>query len=355
MFIDRVIPAAATRGMQHACACVIMVVCTPTPASTQATASAAQLPSDVIIDSAGVPRDHYFTLGTASAKVQQQYPSAVPVSSDAPPGVTVRTGVTYKAIGARALAMDICMPARSSPLHTTAPVVLLIHGGGWRSGDRSMELPMALQLAQHGYVAATVEYRLSPEARYPAAVLDIKAAVRWLRAHALDYGIDTLRVAIGGCSSGGHLAALVGVTNDAPEYEAGEYSGCSSSVQAIVDVDGPLDLTHPEESGKDTIPSRPSSAKRWLGATYADDPALWRKASPVTHLHPAMPPMLFVNSSLPRYHVGRDAAVDSLRRYDIAYEVHTIPDTPHPFWLFTPWQPIVVGHITAFLDRIFHR
>lgn len=216
-----------------------------------------------------------------------------------------------------------------------------------------MELPMALQLAARGYVAATVEYRLSPEALYPAAVLDLKAAVRWLRAHATAYGVDTSRIAVYGCSSGGHLASLLGMTNGVPAYEEGDYLRWSSSVQAVVDIDGPLDLTHPEESGKDSIPSKPSSAKRWLGARYADNPGLWQQASPTFHLHKGMPPMLFVNSSLPRYHVGRDAAVDTMRTYGIYHEIHTIPDTPHPFWLFTAWQPEVVRHVAGFLDRVF--
>jgi acetyl esterase/lipase len=259
----------------------------------------------------------------------------------------------YRTIVMRHLHMDICVPLHAAS--ATLPGVILIHGGGWRSGDKSMELPMALQLAGRGYVAATVEYRLSPEALYPASVLDLKAAIRWFRAHARTYGIDTSHVAVYGCSSGGHLASLLGVTNGSAEYEEGDHRECSSSVQAVVDIDGPLDLTHPEESGKDTIPSKPSSAKSWLGSRYADDPDLWKKASPVYYLHKAMPPMLFVNSSLPRYHVGRDAAVDTMKQYHIYHEIHTIPDTPHPFWLFTPWQPEVVQHVASFLDTVFRK
>jgi pectinesterase len=310
-------------------------------------------PPDVEVDSTGVPRDHYFTLATATEKVQKQYPFAVPAAPTIPPGVTLHRDVVYRTILTRQLHMDICVPPQGSP--GVAPAVILIHGGGWRSGDKSMELPMALQLAGRGFVTATVEYRLSPEALYPASVLDLKAAIRWLRAHASTYGIDTLHIAAYGCSSGGHLASLLGVTNGRQEYEEGEHPRCSSSVQAVVDIDGPLDLTHPEESGKDSIPSKPSSAKRWLGVRYADAPALWKKASPVTHLHAGMPPMLFVNSSLPRYHVGRDAAVDTMKQHHIYYEIHTIPDTPHPFWLFKPWQPGVVNYVGKFLDHVFQR
>lgn len=305
------------------------------------------------IDTLGVPRNRYFTIESAAAKVRKQYPFAVPALPDVPSGVILKRDVVYRTVAGRQLHMDICLPSRAGS--GVAAAVILIHGGGWRSGDRSMELPMALQLAGHGYVTATIEYRLSPEALYPGAVLDLKAAVRWMRAHARDYGVDTLRIAAYGCSSGGHLASLLGFTNGAPEYEEGEHLRCSSSIQAVVDIDGPLDLTHPEESGKDTVPSKPSSAKSWLGSRFADEPELWKKASPVTHLHGGMPPMLFVNSSLERYHVGRDAAVDTMKRYGIYFEVHTIPDTPHPFWLFKPWQPEVVKHITGFLARVFRQ
>lgn len=318
------------------------------------TTSASLPPSpDVVLDSAGVPRDHYFTLATATAKVRQQYPFATPAPATVPPGVTLHRAVVYRTILTRRLHMDICTPSQRPT--EAAPAVILIHGGGWRSGDRSMELPMALQLAARGYVAATVEYRLSPEALYPAAVLDLKAAVRWLRAHARAYGVDTSRIAVYGCSSGGHLASLLGVTNGVAAYEEGDDLRWSSTVQAVVDIDGPLDLTHPEESGKDSIPSKPSSAKRWLGSTYADAPGLWRQASPAFHLRKGMPPMLFVNSSLPRYHVGRDAAVDTMKIYGIYHEIHTVPNTPHPFWLFLPWQPEVVGYIAGFLNRVFTR
>ena len=311
------------------------------------------LPPDVEVDSTGVPRNHYFTLASATEKVQKQYPFAVPAPPTVPPGVIIHRDVVYRTILTRQLRMDICLPQPGSS--GSAPGIILIHGGGWRSGDRSMELPMALQLAGRGYVAATVEYRLSPEALYPGSVLDLKAAVRWFRAHATRYGIDTTRIAVYGCSSGGHLASLLGVTNGRQEYEEGEHLRCSSSVQAVVDIDGPLDLTHPEESGKDSIPSKPSAAKSWLGVRYADDPSLWKKASPVTHLHAGMPPMLFVNSSLPRYHVGRDTAVDTMRQHHIYYEIHTIPDTPHPFWLFTPWQSSVVTFVDNFLGHLFGR
>ncbi len=212
-----------------------------------------------------------------------------------------------------------------------------------------MEIPLAQQLAAAGYVTATVEYRLSPEARYPAAVQDLKSAVRWLRAHASAYHIDTARIGLCGGSSGGHLAAFLGATNGDRRFDAGDNLQYSSSVQAVVDVDGPLDLTRPEESGKD--PRKPSAARRWIGYSIKDRPDLWREASPMFHAGPGNPPIAFINSSIERFHVGRDEMIRILSSAGIQTEVHTIPRTPHTFWLFHPWFRETVTCMRSFFDR----
>jgi acetyl esterase/lipase len=323
------------------------------PCQTRALSVPAAISSPVVIDSLGIPRDDYFTIASATEGVLKSYPEASYAEPVVPEGVTVLGGVCYRQIGARRLSLDLCLPPHA--MRGSVPAVILAHGGGWRSGDRAMEMPMALQLAGRGYVAATVEYRLSPEAMYPAAVHDLKAAVRWIRAHAQQYGVDTTKVAVYGCSSGGHLATLLGVTNSDSAYENGENAGCSSAVQAIVDVDGPVDLTDPAESSKDDDPSKPSSGKRWIGYSYTQRPDLWRAASPLTHVSSRVPPIIFINSSIERFHAGRDTMLDTLKRYGIYHEVHTLPNTPHPFWMFRPWQPEVVRYVAEFLDGVFRK
>ncbi len=89
----------------------------------------------------------------------------------------------------------------------------MIHGGGWRSGFKEMEKPMALFLASKGFIAVTVEYRLSGEAKYPASILDIQKAIRWLVVHSKEYNINTKQIVLYGCSSGGQIAALLGTNN----------------------------------------------------------------------------------------------------------------------------------------------
>lgn len=213
-----------------------------------------------------------------------------------------------------------------------------------------MEAPLALNLAGKGYVTATVEYRLSPEARFPAAVQDLKSAVRWLRANASTYHVDTARIGVCGGSSGGHLAAFLGATNGDRTYEAGENLMYTSNVQAVVDIDGPLDLTRPEESGKDENPQQPSAGRRWIGYSIKDRPDLWREASPLFHTGPGNPPIAFINSSIDRFHVGRDEMIKILSSAGIHTEVHRISRSPHPFWLFHPWFEETLLQVQTFFD-----
>ena len=296
----------------------------------------------------GVPREEPFTVESAAAKVVRTYPEAKPVVPQAVPGVGEHRDLVYARIGARALHLDVFEPPDAAP--APRPALLFVHGGGWRSGDRSMERPLALRLAASGFVTATVEYRLSGEAQFPAAACDLRTAVRWLRAHAAEYRIDSARIGICGGSSGGNLAAFLGVTNRKSICEEGVVH--SSDVQAVVDIDGPLDLTRPEESGKDGDPAKPSAAKLWIGFTYRERPDLWRQASPLTHAGPGSAPIAFINSSIERFHVGRDEMIAKLAAAKIETEVHTIPDTPHPFWLFHPWFEETARHVEAFFTRI---
>lgn len=299
-----------------------------------------------------IPRDTSFTLDNTATKVYKQYPEARLVVAEIPKGVIARENIVYAGDRGRELHLDLFAPVAKSK--ERYPGVLLIHGGGWRSGNRRMEWPMAQHLAANGYVTATVEYRLSVEALYPAAIYDLKAAIRWMRANARKYDIDPNKIAVYGCSAGGELAAFLGTTGGLKKFEGslGQLS-YSSRVQAVVDVDGVLDFTDPAESGKDIDPQKPSAGKLWFGASFKDDPKIWKEASPINYVDSTTPPILFVNSSLERYHVGRDQVIAKLKKWNIYSEVHTIPDTPHPFWLFHPWFDEAFNHILKFLNKTF--
>ena len=294
--------------------------------------------------------DTSFTVAGTYAKLLKTYPAIQRVDTTLPPTVRVDRNMTYANVGDYTLQLDVFYPAQ--PAQKARPAVLLIHGGGWRSGNRSMERPIAQQLAANGFVAITAGYRLSTEALYPAAVHDLKTAIRWLRAHAGQYQIDTNRVAAMGCSAGGQLAALLGSTGNRPALEGtGGYGGHSSAVQAVVDVDGILAFIHPE-SGEGDDSKSTSAATYWFGASKDEQPDRWREASALTYVGPQTPPTLFLNSSIDRMHAGRDDMVRQLKTLGIYTETHTFADAPHPFWLFHPWFEPTMQYTLQFLKKV---
>ena len=296
------------------------------------------------------PRDTSFTVYSAFVKEKKKHPNISIARPVLPATVRAAYNVTYCTLGVRSLQLDVFYP--KAKRRKGYPAVLFIHGGGWRSGDRSQHVPMAQQLAAKGYVTATVEYRLSTEAHYPAAVQDLKAAIRWLRANARQYPIDTTKIAVWGFSAGGQLAALLGTTNG---YAPLEGSACnvshSSSVQAIVDVDGTLSFTHPEsaESNND----KPTPTSYWLAGLKTEKPELWQEAGGLNHVSPQTPPIAFINSAVDRMHAGREDMIKQLDAYHIYHETHTFPDSPHPFPLFNPWFEPTLNYTADFLNKVF--
>jgi acetyl esterase/lipase len=160
-----------------------------------------------------------------------------------PPGSTLKD-VTYCTAEGVDLKMDLYYPARiSGPL----PVAVYIHGGGWITGDKEKadhNLEGKAVLAQD-YLLVALDYRLAPKYRFPAMIEDVKCAIRSLRAHAAQYGLDAERIGVWGVSAGGHLAALLGTADEIAGYDVGQYLEQSSRVQAVVDFYGPVDLRLP--------------------------------------------------------------------------------------------------------------
>jgi acetyl esterase/lipase len=286
------------------------------------------------------------------AKLHTRYPFISIASDTLPAGVRKIADQTYVQYGTRCLKLDLYLPSGASAKHR-APVVVIVHGGGWRSGLRSEFVPMAMRLAQRGYAAATISYRLSGEARYPAAIHDVRAAVRWVRSHAPDYGLDPQRIALAGGSAGGQIASLAGVTGHLDQFDPqAASSGIPSSVQAIVSIDGLSDFTSDAARANEDDPKKnPSAAGAWFGGRYAEKTALWREASPIQYVRPGMPPILFVDSAQPRFSVGRDEMIAKMNEAGVASRVVVLPDTPHSFWMFDPWLQPTVDAIVEFLDR----
>ncbi|HEV7332775.1 MAG TPA: alpha/beta hydrolase fold domain-containing protein [Flavisolibacter sp.] len=307
-------------------------------------------PAQLTAGLTGIP-DTSFSVFSDYKKNSKNYPFIKPVTVAALKGVTDRRNLVYCQRGDRKLLLDAFFPAARSSKNR--PAVLIIHGGGWRSGDRTHHYPLAQRLATKGYVCFTPEYRLSTEALYPAAVHDLKAALRWMHANARMYNIDTAKIAVLGFSAGGELAAFLGATNGNAAFEG---EGCnnqqSSDVDAVVDMDGTLSFVHPE-SGEGDDSKRISAATYWFGYAKKDAPELWTEASPLTHVGRHTPPTLFINSSVDRMHAGRDDFMKVLKEHNIYTDVKTFADAPHTFPLYDPWFEPTLKYIDDFLKKVF--
>ncbi len=288
-----------------------------------------------------------FSIDSAERSVRKNYPHIKRLSTDLPANVNETPGLIYARYGSRSMELDLFSPQGRGPF----PAVILVHGGAWITGNHKMENPFAMELARRGYVAATVEYRLSNEAKYPAQIHDLKASIRWLRANAKRYQIDPRRIAAIGASAGGHLVALLGVTNGMSKFEGdGGNLKASSVVQSVVDIDGTATFVDPGNIEKE-IKGPLDTNTRLIGATFKERPDVWREASPITHVNVKSAPVLFINSSGNRPFQQREEMSAKLKALGIVSEVVVIPDTPHPFWLFHPWFERTIQYVDQFLKR----
>ena len=309
---------------------------------------------------APVPPPEPFTRESVLERLRPSYPFTRLPPDDLPVGVRAEENLVYARLPAESgasdrttdLSLDLYLPAGPGP----HPAVIVVHGGGWERGDRRAERPFAKRLAGLGYVAAPVSYRLGPAGRFPNALFDLEAAVRWLRANAARYGIDPSHVGAVGGSSGGHLVALLGATTGVAALRPGG-AGADVDVQAVVDIDGLADFTGPSLVAKEE--RNPGAPTRFLGGSFARRQATWRLASPLTHASARSAPTLFINSSstsgAPRADApilpGRLEMRNRLRSVGVDAEIVIFPDTPHPFWLVNPWFEGVLSQTDIFLRR----
>ena len=286
--------------------------------------------------------DSSYTIKSTYAKLIKKYPFIKIAEEVKNKNVVEICDVVYQNKN-RELHLDACFSA----VKKRNPAVIMIHGGGWRSGNKSQMKTMAKKIASKGYSCFAIEYRLSLEAKYPEGVYDVKNSIKFIKDNAGKFNVDPDKIAVLGCSSGGQMAALIGTTNGNSAFDDGlNKSKSSSKVNAIIDIDGVLAFKHVESAEGEM-------AAFWLKGTAEENPENWKNASALTHTNKNTPPTLFINSSIPRFHAGRDDMIAILNKNHIYNEVHTINDSPHSFWFFNPWFNETVHYTTRFLDKIF--
>jgi acetyl esterase/lipase len=244
------------------------------------------------------------------------------------PGTVIHDAdIEYSNVGAR-VAMDIVRPRAGSS--EGRPGVVLIHGGGFRAGTRQSYLPVAIRLAERGFVAAMVSYRLAPRHQFPAAVEDVKAAVRFLRANAARFGLDPDRIGAMGGSAGGHLALFLGLTADVQELEgSGPNREHSSRVSCVVNYYGPTDFTQSYSKSVDAAQVLPL----FLGGDLVHARPAHARASPLNWVTPLAAPVLSIHGTEDPY-VAYEHSVwltDRLLAAGVPAELETISGAGHGF------------------------
>jgi acetyl esterase/lipase len=296
------------------------------------------------IESAAVQADESKSPAKAAAAVSQPSkngPKWKKVLPETPPGVRLSTHViaTYPE---HTVTLDVYMPTKPG----VYPAILDIHGGGWRARQVESDKPMMERLAAKGFVTALVAYRLSGEAKYPAALDDCKAAVRYLRANAAQFQLDPQRIGVMGGSAGGHLSGLLAMTSGLPEFEgSGPNREQSSAVRACIVMAATMDLV--AASSEKTSPG----AVEFFGKTCAESPDVFRQASPITHVRKGVPLTIFIEGEKDSLKVGRSEMQARLRALGIETAVHTLKDAPHPFWMSQPWLDETVEIAATFFHR----
>lgn len=294
--------------------------------------------------------DSSYTTYSAYQKLKKAYPSIKIVPQFNYKNVEIKKDIIFCSVQHKILSLDAFIP---KGIKGKRIAIIIVHGGGWRSGGRSQHWPLAEALANKGYVCFTPEYRLSTEALFPAGIYDLKTVIRWVRANASKFNVDTSKIVVAGFSSGGEMAAFLGTTGNMPLFEGNEcYASYSSRVNAIVDMDGILSFVSPDSRESNDSIGRISAATYWFGYNRNERPGLWLAASPLTYAGENTPPTLFINSSVTRMHAGRNEYIKILNGYGIYTEVHTFKNATHSFPLFYPWFDPIVTYIDSFLKKV---
>ncbi|MEI8381083.1 MAG: alpha/beta hydrolase [Planctomycetota bacterium] len=244
-----------------------------------------------------------------------------------PDSVVWETGIEYSNPADEHLQLNLARPkAGNGPF----PAVLCIHGGGFRAGKRDSYDALCIKLAERGYVAATITYRLAPKHQFPAAVHDTKAAVRWLRANATKYDINGAKIGVTGGSAGGHLAQFLGVTAHVPRFEGtGGNADQSSSVTCVVNVYGPSDFTKSYGKSVDAHEVLPL----WFGGNLETKHDLHVQASPLYWVTPDAAPTLCIHGTEDKYVAHEQAVwlVDKLKASTVEASLLTLQGAGHGF------------------------
>ncbi len=272
-----------------------------------------------------------------------------------PPGVKADRNLVYARAEGKDLLLDIYRPERQEGV---LPLVVWVYGGAFRAGSKDdRQTAGATWLVNHGYAVAAFNYRLSQVAKFPAQTHDCKAAIRWLRANAAQYGLDPARIAAWGASAGGHLSSMLGTSGGVADLE-GDLGNAkeSSRVQAVVDFFGPTDFLLMDSQAiaggqKHDPPDSPES--QLIGGPIQENKEKTARANPITYVSADDPPFLILHGDRdPLVPVGQsEIFFESLRKAGVNATFHKIVGAGHGGPQFN--SPVARAMVLAFLDQHF--
>jgi acetyl esterase/lipase len=272
-----------------------------------------------------------------------------PAPPKLPPGVEAKWDVPYAGPDSKSQKLDLYLPENAAG---KLPLIVAIHGGGWSGGDKR-HVPV-IRFVKDGYAVASINYRFSQEAKFPAQIEDCKAAIRWLRAHAAEYHIDPDHIGVWGDSAGGHLVALLGTTADVKELEGDEGNpSVSSRVQAVCDFYGPTDfmtMNAQEPSFATLHPDDPGSpVSKLIGGPAPENPEKAKVASPITYVSKDAAPFLIMQGDKdPLVPVGQSEELkDALQKAGVEAELVIVKGQGHGFKNLGELLP----QVEAFFDK----
>ena len=253
-----------------------------------------------------------------------------------PDNIVKLSDIPYASDGHQMRTLDLYLPKDNQTLENPLPLIMIIHGGGWFGGDKDQDHymlhGMRWAFLDAGYAVASVNYRLSGEAPFPAQIEDCKAALRFLRAHAGEYRIDGERVGLWGGSAGGNLVSLFGTSADVPEFEVGEYLDESTRVAAVCEFCGKTDLATliADNPNREEIPLY-REINQYIGGEIAEYRGTALAASPITYVTPDDPPFLIVHGDADPVNDYRHAVLffNKLHQAGVEVTLVTLPNTAH--------------------------
>ena len=266
------------------------------------------------------------------------------------PGVERLDDIAYGDAGERNL-LDIYRPRE--PRAGGFPVLLQVHGGGWFSGHKQQQAqPLLNHLAQRGWLCVSINYRLSPDHRFPAHIIDVKKAIHWIRQHIAEYGGNAEFLAVTGGSAGGHLAALAGLSANDPAYQPG-FEDADTHVDAVVPLYGVYDFT--DHDGKNLNQAlRSFLGEKVMPGSKEEFSDLWLQASPIARLHPEAPPFFVIHGDadvMTSWEVARDfsSALETVSGQPVVHA--ELPGCQHGFdGMHSVRCNYLVNHVTDFLE-----